>query len=193
MALTGHNLGAIFKKHPVAITCGMLSVLLLAGTFYRGKKVSEQTILQQQKEEEGRRILNNIRFAANLPEQYEDLIKQTRQLESRLVRGSDMALNLQYFYRIITESGVTRLDVRQLAGGASGQQRGPKPLYPSVAFTASVKGGYRQVLDFIGRIESGAHFYRLSSCSVLRAGSEGGTAGAAPLTLTLNLELLGSP
>lgn len=192
MAITGQDLVVLFKKRPLPICCGILSVLLLAGTYYRNARTTELEGQLKQNEEEGKRLINNVRFGANLPEHYESLVAQTKQLESRLVRVNNLALNLQYFYRIITESGVTRLDARQ-TGVAPSPPRGPKPLYPPVGFTVSVKGDYRQIMDFVGRVESGAHFYRWNSCSISRGATEGGAGRAGALTLSLNLDLLGWP
>ena len=187
MALSGQDLLVLFKKRPLPISCGILSVLLVAGIYFRNSRITELEGQLKQNEEEGKRLINNVRFGANLLEQYESLVAQTKQLESRLVRANDLALNLQYFYRIITESGVTRLDTRQ-TGVAPASPRGPKPLYSPVGFVVSVKGDYRQIIDLVGRVESGAHFYRMNSCSISR-----GAAEAGALTLSLNLDLLGWP
>ena len=192
MALTTRNLVAFLKKHPVAIGCGVLSVALLAASYLRSSRAGELAALLKQKEEEGQRILDNIRSGSNLSEQVGTLTTATKELESRLVRGSERARNQQYFYRIESETGVKEVSLQPIAL-ASGQQRLPKTLYTGIGYTVSVQGDYRQILNFVGRLESGPHFYRLISGSVSRQGQRGTAEATTALTLTLNLELLGLP
>jgi len=190
MAFSTRNLVAFLKKHPVAIGCGVLSVALLAASYLRSSRAGELAALLKQKEEEGQKILDNIRSGSNLSEQVGTLTTATKELESRLVRGSERARNQQYFYRIESETGVKEISLQPTV---SGQQRLPKTLYTGIGYTVSVQGDYRQILNFIGRLESGPHFYRLNSGSVSRQGQRGAADKTATLTLTLNLELLGLP
>ena len=192
MALKIQDLVAYLKKYPLAIGCGTLSVALLIGLFIRSSRAGELAALLKQKEQEGQRILDNVRDGTNVAEQYETLAAAVRELESRLIRGTERASNQQYFYRIESETGVKEIDL-QSVGVPADQRRGPKTLYTGVGFTISVQGYYRQIIDFLGRLESGPHFYRLIRGSVV--GSKQGGAGGSPraITLTLNLELLGLP
>jgi hypothetical protein len=195
MAIGTKNVVAFVKKHPVAIGCGAVSVLLLAGIYLRSAKASELAATLKQKEEEGQRILDNIRGGASLPEQFETLANATKELEERLVRGTERARNQQYFYRIESETGVKELSLQPnpLPLLSAAQQRQPKTLYAGVGYTVSVQGDYRQILDFIGRVESGPHFYRMISASVTRPGQRGAADTSNAINLTLNLELLGVP
>ncbi|MFA5058985.1 MAG: hypothetical protein WC485_12790 [Opitutaceae bacterium] len=192
MALTTQDLTAFFKKHPVAIGCGVLSVVLLAGVYIRSSKQGELAAQLKGKEVEGQKILSNIRNGANLAEQFEALTASTKELESRLVRSSERARNQQYFYRIESDTGVKEVNL-QPASSNAGPQRGPKTIYTGVGYNVAVVGDYRQILDFVGRLESGPHFYRLISGSVTRQGQRGSPESTPAVTLTLNLELLGLP
>ncbi|HUL52155.1 MAG TPA: hypothetical protein VLT83_01975 [Opitutaceae bacterium] len=181
------------KKHPVAIVGGALCVLLLAGIYLRSSKASEMAATLKQKEEEGQRILDNIRSGANLAEQYETLATATKELEARLVRGPERARNQQYFYRLESETGVKEISLQPVTPPplSAAQQRLAKALYAGVGYTVSVQGDYRQILDFVGRLESGPHFYRMVSASVSRPGQRGTADATNAINLTLNLELLG--
>ncbi len=190
MAITIQDLSAYLKKYPLAIGCGTLSVVLLAGLFIRSSRTGELVAQLRQKEQDGQRILDNVRDGANLAEQNEALTASVRELESRLIRGSERAGNQQYFYQIESETGVKEVN---LQAAAVGPQRGPKTLYTPVGFTITVQGDYRQILGFLGRLESGPHFYRLNRGTVMRPkqGVTGSPSGT--LILTLNLDLLGLP
>lgn len=196
MAFSTRNLVAFLKKHPVAIGCGVLSVALLAASYLRSSRAGELAALLKQKEEEGQKILDNIRSGSNLSEQVGTLTTATKELESRLVRGSERARNQQYFYRIESETGVKEISLQSSSSApvsAAEKQRLLKTLYTGIGYTVSVQGDYRQILNFVGRLESGPHFYRLNSGSVSRQGQRGAADKTAALTLTLNLELLGLP
>ena len=195
MAITTRNLVAFLKKHPIAIGCGAVSVLLLAGIYLRSSKASELAVLVKQKEEEGQRILNTIRGGEHLPEQSATLAARAKELEERLVRGTERARNQQYFYRIESEAGVKEVSLQPIipAPLTAAQQRQLKTLYTGVGYTVTVQGEYRQILDFIGRLESGPHFYRMITASVSRPGQRGTADATNAINLTLNLELLGLP
>ncbi|MDD2764537.1 MAG: hypothetical protein PHE83_11240 [Opitutaceae bacterium] len=192
MALTTQDLTAYLKKHPIAVGCGVLSVVLLAGLYIRSSKQGELAAQLKEKETQGQKILADIRNGTNLAEQFEALAASIKELESRLVRSSERARNQQYFYRIESDTGVKEISL-QPASSSPGPQRAPKTRYTGVGYSVSVMGDYRQILDFVGRLESGQHFYRLISSSVTRQGQRGSPESAPTITLTLNLELLGLP
>ena len=56
-----------------------------------------------------------------------------------------------------------------------------------------MEGSFRQILGFLGRLESGQHFYRLVSASVSRQGALNPSATGSTINLALNIELLGKP
>jgi len=192
MPITSKDVIAVLKKHPVAIGCGLLSVILLGASYWRSSRVSELAEELKQKEQEGQAILDDIRNGANVAEQFDALTVTTKELESRLVRGSERARNQQYFYRLESDTGVKEINL-QPASFSSPPLHGPKPIYIGVGYTIAVQGDFRQDLDFISRLESGQHFYRLVNGTVLRDGVRGSTPGPGTVTVTLNLEFLGVP
>jgi hypothetical protein len=192
MAFTSKDLVTLVKKHPVAIGCGALSLILLAGSYLRGSRASELADQLKQKEQEGQKILDDIRNGANLVEQYDALTATTKELDARLVRSSERARNQQYFYRLESDTGVTEISLLPGAVGAN-QPRAAKTIYTSIGYNVSVQGDFREILDFIGRLESGQHFFRLVSGTVAREGARTSAAATAAVTLTLNLEFLGLP
>lgn len=190
MAIETKELLAAIKKHPVAIGCGVLSALLIAGIYFRSGRAGALADQLHQKENEGQRILDDIRNGANLNEQYEQLTSAAKDLESRLVVSSERARNQQYFYRIESETGVTEVNLQPVAVPNSSGKKG-RSFYTSVGFDVTVKGDFRQVLKFLRRVENGQHFYRLISASVTREGKRGGPDASDKITLSLKLEFLG--
>jgi hypothetical protein len=103
MTLSSKDVAAFLKRYPIAIGCGVLSVILLAGSYVRSDRTVELVKQSKEGEEQGKKILKDIRDGANLAEQYETLAGHTKELESRLVHSSERARNQQYFYRIESE------------------------------------------------------------------------------------------
>jgi len=192
MAIDFQNLVALWKKRPLVIGCGALSLALLAGSYLRSDRMSDLAGQLKTNEEEGNKILDNIRNGAGLAEQYEALTATTKDLESRLVRSSERARNQQYFYRIESDTGVKEINLQPAQAGQV-PQKGPKTLYTGVGYTISVKGTFRQILDFLDHLETGQHFCRLVSATVAREGQRGAAEATNAITLTLNLELMGLP
>ncbi len=114
----------------------------------------------------------------------------TKELESRLIQRTERARNQGYFYQLEMESGVKEMG---LVPANSGPKKDTGRLFEGIEFTITVQGEYRQILDFVGRLESGEHFYRLVSASMSRL--EGGSASApgSLLSLTTTVQLLGLP
>ena len=192
MAITTKDLIAVLKKNPVAIGCGALSLILLAGSYLRSSRASELSEQLKQKEQEGQAILDDIRNGANLAEQYDALTATTKELDSRLVRGSERARNQQYFYRLESDTGVKEINLQP--GAVAGPPlRGPKPIYTSIGYAVSVQGNFHQILDFLSGLESGQHFFRLTSATVAREGTRTAVTTTGAINLTLNLEFLGLP
>jgi hypothetical protein len=192
MAINSKDLVVLLKKFPIAIGCGLLSLVLLAGSYWRNSRAGELAEQLKQKEVEGQKILDDIRNGANLAEQYDALTATTKDLESRLVRSSERARNQQYFYRLESDTGVKELNL-QPTSIAPPPLHGPKPIYTGIGYAISVQGDFRQILDFVSRLESGQHFYRLISGTVTREGVRGAAGSTGGVTLTLNLNFLGLP
>ena len=112
MAINSKDLVALLKKFPIAIGCGLLSLILLAGSYWRNSRAGELAEQLKQKEVEGQGILDDIRNGANLAEQYDALTATTKDLESRLVHSSERARNQQYFYRLESDTGVKELNLQ---------------------------------------------------------------------------------
>lgn len=185
MSITGKSISEAFKKHPVGFGCGLLSLLLIVGFVNRRSAIPEREALVEQRTSEGNRLSDNVRYGAQLKEQVERLAAANVEIDNRAVRLADLATNLAYFYGLESETGIKLLDLRQLTPTppARGAQA---PKHLRVPFAVSVQGEYPKVMNFLRRLETGAHFARVNSASLTLTTS-------ADMTLTLSVELLGLP
>lgn len=180
------------RGNPVIVGCLVLSAALAGGIYYRSSARPEAEQLIDQKSSEGRRLAFNVRNSAQLPDHLAAMSAAVAEIEPRLIRGDELATNLQYFYKLEAETGTKLLDLRRAASAPvalPAPKGAAKPSFSAIPFTLSVEGDYPALIDFLRRLETGIHFSRitLASMSVI------GTDRSGRLGLQLSVELLGQP
>jgi hypothetical protein len=186
--MTKDELVAFLKKSPVALGCGVLSLGLIGALYFRTGEIPEAETRLAEKTAEAERYTLNIKNGAQLKEQLERLTAANKAIETHIVRASQLGANAQYFYNLESETGVKLVaDPRQTTPATVAKPA--KGSFVPVGFTVSVEGTFNQVLEFVRRLESGAHYSRVmtATCSVVSSKRN------SPLTLALSLELLGQP
>lgn len=189
--MTTATLVAFCKKHPISSGCAALTMALAAAAYLRQDEVPGAEAELSLKSADGDRVALNNKNAAQLREQSEALSIAQKAIEARLVRPRDLGTNTQYFFKIEGDTGVKILDLRQTSGtnASNSPKAAAKSAYVPVGFTVSVQGTLPQVLDFLRQLEGGSHYCRVMTASF----SSNSAARNSPLTLGLNLELLGLP
>ena len=186
--MTSADLILVIKKHPTGFGCGLLSVVLAGLLYTQTSRLDENQTEFEAKSAMAAKIMANVTASKNLPEQVAEIQLHAKDLESRLVRSGQLAINLQYFYKLEAENEVKLLNLSQNA-----LIKNAAVSYSVVPFSVTVQGSYLHVMAFLNRLENGPHFCRFSS--VVFSKINGGTDSAAQtnMTLSLNLELLGQP
>jgi Tfp pilus assembly protein PilO len=184
--MTGAELTSQIKKKPVVAVCVLVAIGCGVFYYFRSSAIDESKALLETKAKESSAMVANVRNADKLPVQTEALKKATTALEGRLVKSSQLATNLQYFYRLESDTGVKLTDVRQNQYG-----RANNSLYIGIPYSVTIQGSYVQVLDFIQRIEAGRHFSKFATISFNKAAS--GDSGGNQISASMNIELLGLP
>ena len=184
--MTITDLTAIVKKHPIGVSCGLVSLLCGVWLYLRSDAIDERKDAADQKAKESQVILENVRNSDHLAQHTEAIQQAAKQLESRLVKAGQLATNLQYFYRLESDTGVKLTDVRQNQNG-----RGTGGAYIGVPYTVTIQGNFKQVLAFIERIESGRHFSKFDTIAFNKAA--GGDETTDLLSVHMSIELLGAP
>jgi hypothetical protein len=184
--MSNEELIAFLKKNPVGLAFAVLSLGLFGGWYYRGGEVPVTEAELAQKQTEGERYALNLTNSAQLQEQFDIVAAANKEIEERLVRASQINKNYQFFFKLEADSGAKLVgDPRQ---SALATVKGAKGAFVPVSFGVTVSGDYAQVLKFLQRLESGVHY-----CRVLSATCSVPLERNLPLTLSLNLDLLGVP
>ena len=96
--MSNEGLGNFAKQHPLKIVCGLLALFSGVGVYLVSGKIEEASTLLQQKTTEGLRLAVNVRNSAQLSEQLDALVAAGAKIDDLLVRATQHASNLQYFY-----------------------------------------------------------------------------------------------
>lgn len=185
--MTTQELSAGIKRNPVSIICAVLSVIFIAAIFLRNGLISEAETTLESKTAEGQKYATNIQYSAQLKDHVDDVTAANKEIESRIIRASQLGTNTQYFYKIESDTKIKMIDLRQLTPATVAKPA--KGAFLPVSFAVSVQGDLNLVLTFLRQVENGAHYSR-----ILNATLSGNPAQRnSPLTLALSVELLGTP
>ena len=179
---------AFIKKQPIGVACAGLCLGCLLLLYFRSEALDERQKTFDARTAEADKIETNVRNAEGLPAQVAAMQADGKEMGSRLIRASQLALNYRYFYRLVDETGVKLIgDIRQgqvLAGKGT-----TKTSYQAVPYTVTIQCTYPQVLGFLQRLQSGAHFCRITSATFSKIGGD----NSDRLSATLNLDVMGLP
>lgn len=183
--MTTQELGAVIKKNPISVTCGALVVALLLTLYFRADAKGNAETALNDKSAQGERYAMNIKNAAHLEDHLAEVTAANKEIEARAVRINQLGTNSQFFYKLEGDTGVKLIDFRQTTQAVA---KG-KGAYTPVAFVVSAQGSFHQILHFLRLLESGTHYSRVNSASI----NANVVKRNEPLTITLNLDLLGLP
>ena len=186
--MTFADIIAGIKKQPIGVACGAICLLCAGWLYYRSDEIDKRQAEFKTTSDKAAVIKSNVGFAKNLPEQVAELQVSTKELEGRLVRAGQLAVNLQYFYKLEAENEVKLLDVRQ-----NPLPKGAKGSYVGVPYNVNIQGTYKQVMAFLERLEKGRPFCRINSATFTKSVLSSGEGASTGMTLALSLELLGLP
>jgi hypothetical protein len=189
--MTSAEIIARIKKQPVGFACVLISLLCGGWLYFRSGDLDKQQAEYEARSAEAANFSSNVTLAKNLPEQVGEMQALTKEMEGRLVREGQLAVNLQYFYKLEAENEVKLVDVKQNTRPKSG-----KVTYSGIPYSVNVQGPYKNVMAFLQRLEKGRHFCRIYSAGFSK--SAGGSDASAQstdtgITLALSIELLGQP
>lgn len=193
MALTKEHLGSLLRKNPVGVACFVLSLGIIIFAYLRSDAIpeAEATLLTNSSMVD--RLNQNISNSTHLKEQFDLLKDSARKLEKRVAIASALADNQRYFYRFEASTGVKLIDLRQTPSDSAP----PKgTYYKPVNFTVSIQGDYERDFAFLRELESGTYVSRINSVTLTPSAASQAIAAETqgyPITMTINLDLVGVP
>ena len=182
---------AIFKKYPVGIISATITIVALGLCVFRYSAIADLHASLASKNKQAQIQSTNITHSAQLEEQLNALHEANKTIEGRLVNPQELAINLQYFYKLETDTGVKLLDAHSGAA-PQGKPQASKSGYKPVPYIVTLKGSFAQAVSFIRKLEQGNSYCRIMGANYIPAQEESAEKSEAPaVILTLTIEILG--
>jgi Tfp pilus assembly protein PilO len=175
-------------KRKFATACTLIVIALGVTGYIRSSAVEEAEQKLEAKAKEGGRLQANIANGALLKDQLEELKKINEQISASAVTPSNLADNLQYFYKLEAATGTKIVDLRQTF--LPGDQKGQKTQFVPVPYILALQGDYKSVMNFLRSIETGAQIARFTSVTLAPAAAD---SGKGAMLMNANIEILGAP
>jgi len=174
------NLSAIGKKirqYPILFVCGIVTPLLLIILFMRGPKLSDLEEEVARLEREWQNMQRNLERSSRLPEQIEELEASLDDINQRLMRVEEVALNSEFFYNLERQAGITFSRFSQ--GSASNGEALSMPEkrlehFSVIPYNIGINGKLEELLSFADLLERQDPIIRIESMSLTRVGTESG-------------------
>jgi hypothetical protein len=184
--MTNEELIAFLRKNIVSVSCVIASLLIGGVVYWRSDMLPEAEKILQDKTQKGELLAANIEDGNQLKEQYTALIASNNQIADRLIHVGQLAENLEYFYRLESDTGCKIPDPRQIPV-MQPAKNAPKTNFTPIGFNLVAQGDYHQLMDLLRKLEGGDHYCRILACNIKPVSEMRGGA----LSMTLSIELLG--
>lgn len=174
------------KEYPLAVGASLIIVVAAALLFLRADRTQMLETELRSAEMALTRMETNLREAVDLEADKERLTRLREQVDGRLMVREEVALNLDYFYRLEAAYDVRIENLRPLGGSA-----GPAGVVPTVdlfdvlGFDITVRGDFAKVTEFIRALEADHYFGRVESLNITRP--TGDAANVVAVQIALNL------
>lgn len=171
------------RQYPIAISTLVLAVVLglyvWSGGDNKIQLARQLTDLQSQWE----RMERNLRNATGLESQLEEMQELRAKMRTRMTRREEVALNLNYFYRLEQQSNVSISSINQLPASAGQQARHLPTMadFDIIGYSMTIEGSFNDVLSFLQSIQQGEYFARIENVNFGRGRDQAGRAVSASI------------
>jgi hypothetical protein len=182
--MTNEEMMLFLRKNAISVSCAVVSVLIGLALYYRSDALPDAEKVLADKAQAGELLAANIEDQAQLKEQHAALVASNNAIADRMIRVGQLAENLQYFYRLESETGTKLTDPRQ--NPWSPAKSAAKLNFTVVNFGLTAQGDYAQVIDLLRKLEDGEHYCRVNTCTLRPVAAVRG----GPIAMVLSLDLM---
>jgi hypothetical protein len=185
--MSNEELVAFLRKNMISVACVIVSIGIGFVLYYRSDMLPDAEKILAQRTQQGELLAANIEDAGQLKEQHAALTAANEAILSRMVRVGHLAENMQYFYRLESDTGTKLVNPRQVPWNPPAKNAA-KTFFTPVGFAVVAQGDYGQLVDLLRRLENGEHYCRVVTCTLRPLTEQRG----GQLSLSLTLELMGT-
>jgi hypothetical protein len=178
---------AFLRKNIISVACVGASILIGLALYYRNDNLPQAEKVLADTAKQGELLAANIEDSADLKEQHAALVEANNAISDRMIHTGQLAENLQYFYKLESDTGTKLSDPHQ-SQYTPPAKSAAKTNFIAIGFTLSAQGDYGQLVDLLRRLENGEHYCRINTISLHPIGTD--VRGGAML-MYISLELMG--
>src|SRR5689334_23370478 len=104
--MSTEDLVALLKKHPIGVGCGLVSIICCVLLYTRSGNIAATQAELDASSAQASKMIANVRNSKGLSEQVAEIQALSKEMEARLMKAGQLAVNLQYFYKLETENEV---------------------------------------------------------------------------------------
>jgi Tfp pilus assembly protein PilO len=164
------------RRNPIAVAGLTAFVVLGAANYFLWRWQLGLRAVHERVHTSGENMLLSLAGHSRLQTQLAAAQEALAIIDKNLAVETDLAGNLDYFYQMEKAARVHLDNLNQL----SSQPAPPDSPYKAVPFFMQVTGTYRQIMNFIHAIESGARIAKIKTYSVTRGPGGGAAIGRDP-------------
>jgi Tfp pilus assembly protein PilO len=182
--MTTADLVEKLRRYPIPSVSAIVVLVCLLVLYFRIDVVPDLKARLGEVQDQRVQVDLNVVAGATLGDHLAEMRERFAALDARVVQPSELATNMNYFYQLESDTGVSLIDLRQ---NVTAEKPAPKTQLVGIGYSISLAGSYAQVIGYLNELETGTRLYRLRNFNIQR----GRELNQSAVTLGLNLELLG--
>lgn len=177
------------KRYPIAVICAIIVVVCIVALVLRGGVLDELSAKENELNARLRVIETNAENAKDLAADVEQVESQVAEIEARLFRRDERAINTNFFYAFedrvdLLISSVSQLAIEDAALGEGGPNA--LKLHSVIPYDIVVQGSFQEIVKLLYEFHAHDAFIRVSDLQI----SSGERTGAGELSARMRVLVL---
>lgn len=144
------------KAYPLAVLSVLVFLICSAAILLRAGAVADLSVHEADLNLRIRTIDQNVRNANNLDKDFEEIKRLVDQIEARLFKRDQRAVNINFFYALENRLNVRILNISQMPNEDSLYAKGGArelKLHSTITYNISLNGNFEDVLLFLYELQ----------------------------------------
>lgn len=144
------------KAYPLAVLSVLVFLICSAAILLRAGAVADLSVHEADLNLRIRTIDQNVRNANNLDKDYEEIKRLVDQIEARLFKRDQRAVNINFFYALENRLNVRILNISQMPNEDSLYAKGGArelKLHSTITYNISLNGNFENILLFLYELQ----------------------------------------
>lgn len=185
---SGNKLVHALKDYPLAVLCVIVIIICAVVIVLRGGVALELSAKEADLNSRIRAIDQNVKNAKNLKEEVEEVKLLVEQVEARLFKREQRAVNVNFFYGLEDRLDVRISNIGQMPlADPIYTKGGPRELklHSTISYNISLKGQFNEILIFLYELYRVDPLIRVADFQIAEANRKDGSSGVLEARLRL--------